>query len=234
MGDRKKQIWGVAIFLVVIVVITIIAAFASSSASQSSSTPSDFATTTTAAITSSDHTRGDANAKVTLIEYGDFECPACGAYEPLVEQLYQQYGSQVLFVFRNFPLYQIHPFAMIAAQAAEAANLQGKYWEMHDLLYKDQADWTANTTLTPAQVVSQYFDAYATQLGLNVTQFNTDINSTAVKNVVQNDITLGNDAQVNHTPTFFINLTQIPNPNSYAQFQSDIEAALAAATSSAQ
>jgi len=180
------------------------------------------------AITSADHMRGDTSgAKVSVIEYGDFECPACGQYEPIVQQLTQQYGSQVAFVFRNFPLYQIHPFATIGAQAAEAADLQGKYWEMHDLLYKEQAQWTANTSLSTAQVISQYFDAYAQQLGINVSKFDTDINSDAVKARVQNDINTGNAAQIDHTPTFFINLTQIPNPNSLQQFQGDIQAALA-------
>jgi protein-disulfide isomerase len=229
--EQRTQLWVAGIFLVVIVVITAIAAFVSSHGSPAG-TPS-FTATQTSAITSTDHTRGNPDAKVTLIEYGDFECPACGAYEPLVEQLYQQYKGQVLFVFRNFPLYQIHPFAMIGAQAAEAANLQGQYWQMHDLLYSKQAQWTADTTLSPADVVSKYFNGYAQSLGLNVTQFDTDINSSGVKAKVQADLVLGNAAQIDHTPTFFINLTQIANPSSLQDFQSVVDAAIASSTGTA-
>ena len=146
-------------------------------------------------------------------------------------------GTRVEFVFRNFPLYQIHPFAKIGAQAAEAASLQGKYWQMHDLLYKDQAQWTANTSLAPAAVVSQFFNGYAQSLGLNVTQFDTDINSSAVMARVQRDLTSGNAAQIDHTPTFFVNLQQIPNPTGLAQFEQVLDQALAsssAATSTAK
>ncbi len=229
-NDQTTQLWIAGGFIVLVIIITIIAAVVSA---HQSTTAASFDATKTSAITSTDHQHGDGSAKVTLIEYGDFECPACGAYEPLVEQLYQQYGNQVLFVFRNFPLYQIHPFAMIAAQAAEAANLQGKYWEMHDLLYKDQSQWTADTTLSTDTVVSKYFDQYAQQLGLNVTQFNTDINSAAVKSKVQADLALGNAAQIDHTPTFFINLTQIQNPGSYQDFVKVLDAAIASSTGSA-
>lgn len=228
-NDQKTQLWIAGGFIALVVIITIIATFMSGSQSSSSSS---FNATKTSAVTTSDHQRGNANAKVTLIEYGDFECPACGEYEPLVEQLYQQYGNQVLFVFRNFPLYQIHPFAMIGAQAAEAAGLQGKYWEMHDLLYKDQSQWTADTTLSSDAVVSKYFDQYAQSLGLNVAQFDTDINSAAVKNKVQADLALGNAAQIDHTPTFFINLTQIENPTSYQDFVKVLSAAIASSTGS--
>jgi protein-disulfide isomerase len=177
--------------------------------------------------------KGSTTPKVTVIEYGDFECPACGAYEPLVQQLETAYTNQpVEFVFRNFPLFQIHPFAMISAQAAEAAGLQGQYWQMHDLLYKDQSEWTANSSLSASDVVSKFFDGYAQSLGLNVVQFDTDINSDAVKQKVQNDLALGNAASVDHTPTFFINLAQISNPGSYNEFKADIDAALAAQTAS--
>lgn len=230
-NDQKTQLWIAAGFIALVIAITAIAAFVSNH--PASSTSSNFTATQTSPITSSDHAHGKANAKVTIIEYGDFECPACGAYEPLIEQLYQQYQNQVLFVFRNFPLYQIHPFAMISSEAAEAAGLQGQYWQMHDLLYKEQSQWTANTTLSTSDVITKYFDAYATQLGLNVTQFNSDMNSAAVKDKIQNDLNAGNAAQVNHTPTFFINLVQIQNPNSLQEFENDLNAAIASSTGAA-
>lgn len=224
--DRKVQLWLIGGFIVVIVVVVVIAALVSNG----SASNSNFIATTVPPITSADHITGDANSPVSVIEYGDFECPACGEWEPLMEQLRQQYGNTVEFVFRNFPLYQIHPFAMIAAQAAEAAADQGQYWQMHDLLYKEQSQWTANTTLTPADVVSQFFNGYAQQLGLNVAQFDVDINSSTTIARVQRDIDTGNAAQINHTPTFFVDLTQIPNPTGLAQFEQIINQALASSS----
>ena len=228
--EQRTQLWVAGIFLAVIIAITVVAAFVSSGAGQTAQTPSNFIATKTTALTTVDHTHGNANAKVTLIEYGDFECPACGEYQPILQQLYTAYNDKVLFAFRNFPLYQIHPFAMVSAQAAEAAGLQGKYWEMHDLLYTKQAEWSTNGTLTAPDVVTKYFIGYAQSLGLDVAQFQTDLNSDSVKAHVQSDLALGNAAQLDHTPTFFINGIQIPNPTSYAGFQKDIDAALASST----
>jgi len=174
-----------------------------------------------------DHIQGPPDAPVQLVEFGDYECPYCGEAYPVVKAIQERLGDQMCFVFRNFPLYSIHPDAGIAAQAAEAAGLQGKYWQMHDLLYTDQATWT---TAASSSVVAQYFNGYASSLGLNVAKFDQDINSTQVLTKIQTDVNSGNAAQVNHTPTFFINLTQIPNPTSYADFQSVIEAAIASST----
>jgi len=222
--QRTTEFWIIGIFVIVIVLAVIAAAFLSGNVSPNAG----FNATVVPAITSADWARGDTtNPKITLIEYGDFQCPACGEYEPIMEQLTSQYGDRVEFVFRNFPLYQIHPDAMIGAQAAEAAGLQGKYWQMHDLLYQKQGDWP---TASADTVVAKYFDGYAQSLGLNVAKFDTDINSDVVKAKVQKDIDSGNAAQIDHTPTFFINLTQIPNPTSVTDFQSVIDAALASST----
>lgn len=223
--QRKTEVWFIAIFLVVLVVAVIGAAFVSSTISPPQA---NFTPTTVPAITSDDHARGNANAKLTVIEYGDFQCPACGQYEPIVQQLESEYGTKVLFVFRNFPLYQVHQNAMISSQAAEAAGLQGKYWEMHDTLYAKQSEWS--DTATDA-VIAKNFDGYAKSLGLDVAKFDADINSPVVKARVQKDMDSGNAAHVDHTPTFFINLTQVRNPSSYADFKSVIDAALASSTS---
>ena len=174
-------------------------------------------------ITSADWTTGKKDAKVSVIEYGDFQCPACGAYHPFVKKLIADYGDRVLFVFRNFPLYQNHKNAGISAQAAGAAGLQGKYWEMLDKLYDNQADWS----LVPTNSVAEkYFDKYAGEIGIDIGKFNRDINSDQVKNKIKEDLDGGLGAQVDHTPTFFINLKQIPNPQSDADFKSIIENAL--------
>jgi len=218
--------WFIVGFLVLLVVGVVVAGIYSSGSSPSS-TSAGFVATTAPPITSSDWTMGSATATVSLIEYGDFQCPACGEYYPIVKQLLSEYGNKIYFVFRNFPLYTIHPDAGIAAQAAEAAGLQGKYWEMHDLLYENQATWSA---AAPADVVSQHFDGYASQLGLNANTFDADINSSAVLNKIQDDVNGGNAAQIDHTPTFFVNLRQIPNPTGLAGFEATINAALASST----
>jgi protein-disulfide isomerase len=221
---RRTEMWIIGIFVAVVVIGTIAAAILSKGNTTAST---DFVATTVPALTAADWSRGNTTSAVSVIEYGDFQCPACGAYEPIMEQLTKDYGTSVRFAFRNYPLYQIHQDAMISAQAAEAAGLQGKYWEMHDLLYTKQAEWSGEPAAT---VVAKYFDGYAKTLGLNVTKFDTDINSGEVSAKVQKDIVSGNDAKVNHTPTFFVNLTQIPNPQSYADFKTVIDAALAAST----
>ncbi|HVU75401.1 MAG TPA: thioredoxin domain-containing protein [Candidatus Paceibacterota bacterium] len=224
--NRNTQLWVAGGFIALIVIITVLAAVFSGGTIGGAGGV-NFKPTQTAAISGTDHVRGNTAATVTVMEYGDFQCPACGAYEPLMEQLQKDYSGKILFVFRNFPLYQIHPNAEIAAQAAEAAGLQGKYWEMHDLLYEKQNDWV---NVANGSVVSDRFDAYAQSLGLDVAKFNSDINSAAVKDKVQADTTLGNQASVDHTPTFFINLTQIPNPQSYDAFKQVVDAALASST----
>ncbi len=232
---NKATVWFIVGFLVVVTAGVIIAG-AYSSGQSANNTSSTFMATTVPAITAADWTEGNPNAKVSLSEYGDFECPACGEYFPLMQQLVQNYSSTVLFVFRNFPLYSIHPFAGVSAQAAEAAGLEGgaaKYWAMHNLLYTDQQRWSTNSALTPAQVISQYFDGYAQSIGLNVNTFNNDINATSVAQKIQTDVNSGNAAQIDHTPTFFINLTQIPNPTSLSDFESVLNAALASSTVSA-
>jgi protein-disulfide isomerase len=175
------------------------------------------------AITASDWTRGNKSAKVTLIEYGDFECPACATYYPFVKQIAEDYADRILFVFRNFPLYQIHPNAGISAQAAESAGLQGKYWEMHDLLYEKQNDWSS---ASPDKVVQQYFDGYASSLGLDMNKFSQEVNSSAVMNKIKTDVDGGTTAQIDHTPTFFVNLKQIQNPRNYDEFKTILDHAL--------
>jgi len=223
--QRRTELWIVGAFVILVLVIAIVAGVFGGS---TPATPS-FNSTTVPAISSADHVRGDAASSVSVIEYGDFQCPACGAYEPMVEQLTRQYGSRVAFVFRNFPLVQVHQDAQIGAQAAEAAALQGKYWEMHDLLYQKQATWSAEPA---ASVVAKYFDGYAKSLGLDVAKFDADINSDAVKGKIQTDVASANAAQVDHTPTFFIDLKQIPNPQSTEEFTKAIDAALGATATS--
>jgi protein-disulfide isomerase len=148
-----------------------------------------------------DHTFGKADSKVVLVEYGDFQCPGCGAaYQP-VKDVTEKYKDHVAFVFRNFPLTTIHPNARVAAAAAEAAGLQGKYWEMHDKLYKNQSAWQ-NLSGTER---TDFFVNYATDLGLNTDKFKVDISGKSVNQKISFDQALGKKANVSATPTFFLN-----------------------------
>jgi len=171
-----------------------------------------------APVTSADHVTGPSNAPVTMIEYGDFECPACGAYFPFVERLMKDASTTVRLVFRHFPLPQ-HPNAPIAAEASEAASLQGKFWDMYRLLYEHQNDWV---NLPDAHTI---MDSYAEQLGLDMVKFKADLDSAAVKAVVDADQAEGVKIGIDATPTFFVNGKAITNPQSYDAFKALIEAA---------
>ncbi|HET6622703.1 MAG TPA: DsbA family protein [Candidatus Saccharimonadales bacterium] len=150
-----------------------------------------------------DHVVGDADSKVVFIEYGDYQCPICGSVAQPLKDTLQPYIEQgkIAFVFRNYPLTSIHPNTLAAASAAEAAGLQGKYWQMHDKLYESQDAW-ANAAPDQRQT---YFDGYAQDLGLNVDQFRTDMASKQVSRHVARDRALGEKINVTGTPTFVLN-----------------------------
>lgn len=141
-----------------------------------------------------DHAQGPATAPITLLEYGDYECPYCGAAYRIVKMIQQQLGDQLRFVFRNFPLATIHPHAEQAAEAAEAAGAQGKFWEMHDTLYEHQQ------ALDDAHLVQ-----YARSLHLDQPRFERDLLTHAFAERVREDFLSGIRSGVNGTPTFFIN-----------------------------
>lgn len=148
-----------------------------------------------------DHVLGKAGSKVTLIEYGDFQCPPCGNIYPVVKSISQQYKNQLQFVFRNFPISDLHPNAKAAAASAEAAGLQGKYWQMHDKLYETQNDWSSLS----ASDRTNFFDGQAKALGLDMKKFDADMSATNVTQKINFDIAVGNKASVSATPTFFLN-----------------------------
>jgi protein-disulfide isomerase len=172
--------------------------------------------------TASNHTFGEGKKGVVLIEYGDYQCPACGQFYPIVKQVAEKYKSDITFQFRNFPLVQSHPNAMQAARTAEAASLQGKFWEMHDLLYEQQQNWQTSTS------VSQIFADYAAQLGLNVEKFKQDVTSTPVADVIDADIKAAQAAGGTGTPTFVLDGKKIDNPRSLEDFNKKIDDAIAA------
>ena len=169
----------------------------------------------------SEHIEGLNKDNVSLVEYGDYECPYCGQYFPIVKQVASLYYPYISFQFRNLPLTSIHPDAYAGARAAEAAALQNKFWQMHDLLYETQAQWTSTPNPDP------YFSQYAKQLGLNVNQFTTDFNSNQVNNTIEADINAFNQTGASEsTPTFFLDGKQINPTESLASFETLLNQAI--------
>jgi protein-disulfide isomerase len=141
-----------------------------------------------------DHIQGSSTAPVTLVEYGDYECPYCGQAYPAIKEVQKRLGNKLQFVFRNFPLTEMHPHAQHAAEAAEAAGAQNGFWEMHDYLYEHQQ-----------ALEDKYLKKYADNLGLNLAKFNIDMSSHVHAGRIREDFLSGVRSGVNGTPTFYIN-----------------------------
>ena len=145
------------------------------------------------------HVRGNPNAPVTLEEFGDFQCPSCGSYHPELKKIEAEFGDKLKVIFRELPLLPTHEHALMAAQAAEAAGLQGKFWEMHDLLYENQTKWAEQKDLVPV------FVDYAKQLGLNPDQFMKDLSGETVTQRIFQDGKRAHSLGLKGTPSFFVN-----------------------------
>ena len=145
-------------------------------------------------VNSNDHRKGNLKATLTLVEYGDFQCPACRRAHGLVKRLLKERGNDLCFVFRNFPKPQFHPYAYAAAIAAEAAGKQSKFWEMYDLIFENQSKLDAN-----------YLVSLAQDIGLDSAQFDIDRKSDDVLNKIKMDIESGIRSGLKGTPTFFLN-----------------------------
>ena len=148
-----------------------------------------------------EHTAGNQSAKITLEEYGDYQCPGCGQVEPTIAKLRKDFGDKVQFIFRNFPLASYHPNARAAAAAAEAAGLQGKFWEMHDKLFSNRTDWSG----VSADKRDKIFDEYAKQIGLDMDKLKKDISSNKVAQKIAFDQAIGKASGVSGTPSVFLN-----------------------------
>jgi protein-disulfide isomerase len=146
------------------------------------------------AISEKDHIQGNNDAAIVLVEYGDYQCPHCGRAYPIVKRMQEKLGDQLKFVFRNFPLAKIHPEATMAAVASEAAALQNMYWEMHDIIFENQGQLDKDSLVE-----------YARELGLDIKQFEEDMEDAALQEKVAADFESGIRSGVNATPTFFIN-----------------------------
>src|SRR5580704_4103637 len=145
-------------------------------------------------LSAHDHVQGSSDAGIVLVEYGDYECPYCGAAYPVVKELQKRLHGKLGFAFRNFPLANAHPHAELAAEAAEAAAAQGKFWEMHDALYENQA------ALEPENLIE-----YGSGLGLDIDRFTRELNEHIYAPRVREDFRSGVRSGVNGTPSFFIN-----------------------------
>jgi protein-disulfide isomerase len=145
-------------------------------------------------VSAADHAQGADDAKVTLVEYGDYQCPYCGAAYHVIKAVQKRMGARLRFVFRNFPLNQAHPYAELAAEAAEAAGAQGKFWEMHDALYENQA-----------QLGQPFIETLVKRLQLDASQFETDLQTRKFQAHVKRDFMGGVRSGVNGTPGLFIN-----------------------------
>jgi protein-disulfide isomerase len=153
--------------------------------------------------TSPAHFRGEASAPVTLEEFADFQCPPCAALHPELKKIEEEYGPRLKVVFRNFPVTALHKHALQAAHAAEAAGLQGRFWEMHDMLYQNQSQWDKADNVRPI------FSDYARSLNLDVQRFNTDMDGTEVSKRILADQDRARSLRVKGTPTVFINGRQV-------------------------
>ncbi len=207
---KQLGLWTGIIIIIIIVIVGLIKL--SNSANFTSSTGNS----SIPPLTSQDQEFGNPKAKVQLVEYADFQCPACLAEYPELKKFMNDYKDKVLVVYRYFPLTQVHQNAMVAAQAAYAASKQGKFWQMHDKLFDTQSDW-ADSTNAPS-----IFDTYAKSLGLNINEFKKDQNDTNGINLINQEENAGVNAGVNATPTLFLNGKMINSnhPLSYDELKS--------------
>ena len=161
----------------------------------------------TVPIEGRDHIQGNIKAPITLLEYGDYECPYCGEAYPLVKEIQERLGEKLCFAFRNFPLANSHPHAVHAAEAAEAAAAQGQFWEMHDLLFENQQS-----------LEDEDLAEYATTLGLDAKRLIREVQSGEHEERVKEDFKSGTRAGVNGTPTFYINGERYDGPRDVETF----------------
>jgi protein-disulfide isomerase len=172
-----------------------------------------------------DHVFGKVDSKTVLIEYGDFQCPACGSAYPNLKELSEAYKDKIAFIFRNNPLTAIHPNARAGSAAAEAAGLQNKYWEMHNLLYEKQTEWSDAST----EKRGTFFKNYAAEVGVkDLDKFMKDMDSKAVNEKIDFDLALGKKIPVQGTPTILLAGNKIESDvwSDKQKFTSAIEDAL--------
>ena len=215
MDTQKRIVIWTAVVLVLLV--TVIGIWKGSSIS-TAGTPRVI-DTQSEAVLPTDWTKGSGTPKVTLVEYSDFQCPACGYYYPIIEEVFAKNTNELAFTYRHFPLPQ-HKNALAAAYATEAAGAQGKFWEMHQMIFDNQVEWSESYT---AEAI---FEGYATKLKLDMANYKATRDSQATKDNVAHDIETGKASGVSSTPSFYINGKKIMNPRSSVELNALIEDAI--------
>ena len=210
----SKSFWGV-----VAVVILIFVGIFAFTGNKTKTTNNGGKTSSTSTLTN--HTIGKGTSGVTLLEYGDFQCPYCGLYYPIVKQVQAKYNDQLKFQFRHFPITSAHPNAFAASRAAEASASQGKFWEMYDALYQTQKQWAGSSDPTTI------FEQFAKQIGMDVNKYKVDYKSIAVNDLINADMAEGTKLGVTGTPTFFINGKKVEINQDPADFSKKLDAAIA-------
>lgn len=171
------------------------------------------------------HIKGNPDAAVTLVEYSDFECPACAQFYPYIKDIVEEHGEELRFEYRHFPLINMHPKAVPAARAAEAAGQQGKFFEMHDKLFEDQAAWTKSSN------ASAFFNQYAEDLGLDVDKFKLHMNSSIINDAIDDSFNDARERGYTGTPTILLN-DKVMNITTFEAFEAEILAAIEVARTS--
>lgn len=167
------------------------------------------------------HIKGNPDAAITLVEYSDFQCPACGAFQPVAKEIMETYADDIRFEYKHFPLVRAHPFAIPAALAAEAAGQQGKFYEFHDKLFENQQTWSS------AAVSAPFFIQYAEELDLDIPTFKRHMKSSLLDEKVRADFAAGQAIGVSATPSFFLN-GEFMDPDEFQSYQGFIERIAAA------
>lgn len=170
-------------------------------------------------VRENNHMTGKKDAKVTIVEFADFQCPGCAYAHPILKQIKETYkdNSEVNFVYRHFPLVTIHKNAMLAAQISEAAGEQGKFWEMHDRIFETQTSWAESDTAELS------FLGYASDLGLDVEKIKTALTQATYRDIINTDVQDGEKIGVNSTPTIYVNGIKLEKIPTYEELKQKIE-----------
>ena len=219
--DTKKVVTWIGIFLVLILILWGLYVVAKKDTANNE-TPNQTPAALPVAVSASDWSEGPDTAPLTIVEYSDFQCPACLAYYPVLKDIIAANPTKIKFVYRYYPIVSIHPNAIVSAQAAEAAGRQGAFWPMHDMLFDHQNDWKG--VADPYSI----FEGYAQSLKLDINKFKQDYSSADVRDKINGQLQAAADVGIRSTPTFFINGVQLtPPPSSLDEFKSIITQQLA-------
>lgn len=217
-AEAEKRAKAVKKWTIVVIAIVVIVGFLAwlTSAAPEREFPTDDTPGVINDVSTADHSKGASadTAQAVLIEYGDLQCPACAQYSPIVSQLAEDFSDSVQIVYRHLPLQHIHPNATIAAQYAEAAGRQGMFFEMHDLMFERQPQWSRQTRGGAERI----FREFGEELGLDIEQLETDAQDETIREKIEAERIDAIGAGANATPTFFLNGERIVPPGNYADF----------------